>query len=84
MLHSYSFLLSYPSGLAFIYNIDGKENIKEVKVTYSRLSCTLAVVTSAVRGNIRAPVLVVDVRCSLYPDPSLDMTVSPLVSVSIL
>ena len=39
----------------------------DVKVTYILLSGTLAVVTSAVRGNTRLPTDVVDVRCSLYP-----------------
>ena len=45
-----------------IYNADGKENTDDdVKVTYTWLSCTLAVVvTSAVIGTTSSPV--VDVR----------------------
>ena len=51
-----------------MYNRYGKENIEkgeDVKGMYILLSGTLAVVTSAVRGTMRSPV--VDVRCSLYP-----------------
>ncbi len=50
-----------------MYNTYGKENTKEeeVKGIYILLSGTLAVVTSAVSGTTRSPV--VDVRCSLYP-----------------
>ncbi len=55
-----SFLSSYP-GSAAICNTDGKANIEEeeeeeVKGTYIWLSCTLAVLTSAVSGNIRESV----------------------------
>jgi hypothetical protein len=54
-----------------MYNTYGKENTEEeeeeeVKGTYILLSGILAVVTSAVRGTTRSPI-VVDVRCSLYP-----------------
>ena len=51
----------------------------EVKETYIWLSCTLAVVKSAVKGTIRSPAAaaVVDVRCSLYPK-----THPPCVTVS--
>ena len=50
-----------------MYNTYGKENTKEeeVKGIYILLSGTLAVVTSAVSGTTRSPV--VDVRCNLYP-----------------
>ena len=61
-----------------IYNTDGKETAEElgeleeeeeeeedVKGTYIWLPCTLAVVTSAVKGTVRWPA--VDVICSLYP-----------------
>ncbi len=52
-----------------MYNRWGKENTEEddVKETYIWLSCTLAVVTSAVKGTIILPV-VVHVRWSLYPN----------------
>ena len=90
LLCSYSFLSSYP-GSAAIYNTAGKENTEElgeqegegeegeVKETYIWLSCTLAVVKSAVKGTIRSPAAaaVVDVRCSLYPK-----THPPCVTVS--
>jgi hypothetical protein len=50
-----------------MYNTYGKENTDDDdKGIYILLSCTLAVVTSAVRGTTRSPV--VDVRCSLYPN----------------
>ena len=53
-----------------------KQYDDDVKETYIWLSCTLAVVTSAVRGTMRSPV--VDVRCSLYPKTHpLGMTISP-------
>ncbi len=51
-----------------MYNTYGKENTDnddEVKGTYIWLSCTLAVVMSAVKGTTILPV--VHVRCSLYP-----------------
>ena len=52
-----------------MYNTYGKENADDddddVKGTYIWLSCTFAVVTSAVRGTTISPV--VHVRCSLYP-----------------
>ncbi len=53
-----------------MYNTYGKENAEEddaeVKGTYIWLSCTFAVVTSAVRVCTILPV--VHVRCSLYPN----------------
>jgi hypothetical protein len=51
-----------------MYKTYGKENAEkgeDVKGMYILLSCTLAVVTSAVRGTTNSPA--VDVRCSLYP-----------------
>ena len=58
-----------------MYNTYGKENnYEDVKGTYIWLSCTLAGVTSAVRGTmIPFPTAVVDdvavddIRCTLYP-----------------
>ena len=52
-----------------MYNTYGKENTKEeeVKGIYILLSGTLAVVTSAVSGTTRSPV--VDVRCNCIRKP---------------
>ena len=82
LLYSYSFLSSYP-GSAAICNTDGKENTEElgelgeeeVKATYIWLSCTLAVVTSAVKGTVRWPV--VDVMQFVSKDPSFGMAIAP-------
>jgi hypothetical protein len=65
LLYLYRFLASYP-GSDIMYNTYGKENTEEeeVKGINILLSIILAVVTSAVRGTARTPV--VHVRCILY------------------
>ncbi len=77
LLYSYSTLSSYPAGSTIIYNADDKENIDDdddVKATSIWLSCTLAVVTSAVRGITSSPISpVVDVICNLYPKTPLSL-----------
>jgi hypothetical protein len=46
-----------------------KRMLKEEKMLdeYILLPCTFAVVTSAVRGTTGSPIVVVHVRCILYP-----------------
>ena len=52
-----------------MYNTEGKRipEDDDVKGTSIWLSCTLAVVTAAVNGTIISSI-VVDVKCSLYPN----------------
>ncbi len=74
------------AGSSIIQRNDDNENTeedKDVKGMYILLSGTLAAVTSDVRGTMIPPVVVVDVRWSLYPEIHLLYDYNPvLASVS--